>query len=145
MDKNLQDKFRLELMETYLKSAFEALGNYSFYGRRYSVIEKQVVELEKKQGEYNDKIKIISELPDNHTKQNKDLIKQLKKDVETFDKQIESVSGAMKKVWEEAVGWQEKGSRLLDMAENFKEFKLKTLEEIEADKLKKNEVESAKK
>ena len=43
---------------------------------------------------------------------------------------IKGVENMMKKPHEEAVGWREKGVRLLEQIENFKTFKLKTPTEI---------------
>lgn len=138
MDKTLQEKFRNELVDAYLKVAWEAFANYDFYGKRYKKIEDQILDSEAKQASCNDQIEAINKLPNAHSVENREKIRLLKKDVDGYKERIENVINMRKKLWDETVAWQEKGSRLLEQAENFKSFRVKTPEEIEADKKQKN-------
>ncbi len=136
MDKIKQDLYRENLIKKYEESAFECLANYAYYGQKYKSIDKEIERLEDMIGQIIKQIKEISESADGHSVENRERIKALKKDEETYKAQIKSVSGAVKKFWEDAVKFREEGCSLLEKVENFKTFKVNTPEEIAADQEK---------
>lgn len=135
MDKELQDKFRAEIIEKYKKHAWEALGKYDYFGQEYTKVNKSIADLAKRRDEALAKAREIDKQPDYHTVENKNKIKALREDADRFNKQIKSVETFSRRYWEEAVKWREEGVRFLEEAANFETFTLKTVEEIEKDKI----------
>lgn len=140
MDQTTQDRAREELIKKYETHAFESLANYNYYGLQYAAIEKQIETMEDRITETEENIQKTKLRTDLETGAKKEALRLLNKDVHDYRNRIKSVEGMAKKFWEEAVGWQEKGARLLEQVENFKTFKLKTPQEIAADKAKKEEL-----
>lgn len=133
MQKELQDKFRGELIEFYQKKAFEALGQFDYWGQKYQKIEKNIEEMDTRR---QDAQKVIDELTSGAgvTVEVKNRIKALKKDIQDYGTRIASVSEAHKKLFDEATTWREQGVRYLELAESLSTFTMKTPQEIEADK-----------
>lgn len=136
MNQEKQDKFKVSLVEKYEQAAFEALAMYDYHGRQYATVEKQVEDMEKRIEECQKAISEIEALPDNHTVENRNRIKALRKDIGEYEQRIKSVGEVAEKMFKESVGWREKGVRLLEQAEHILTFTLRTPEQIEADKAK---------
>ena len=139
MDHELQNKFRAALIEDYLKHAFDCLGLYDYYGKKYRSIEKQIEEMGRKRQACLDEIQKIGDSPDYHTVENRDKVKALKKDIENYEGQMKGVEGAFKTLWNNAVKFREEGVKTLEIVENFRDFKLKSIEEVEAEQQKAKE------
>ncbi len=123
MDKVLQDKFRQDLFEQYQKKAFECFANYQFVGEKYAAAEKQIEDTE---GRIVDAEKFIADVqakPDFHTVENKNAVKAKRDEIRKMEEAIKNVTPLAKKLFEEA-------------ADYMKEFKIRTPEEIEANKKK---------
>lgn len=137
METSSQDKYRIALIEKYESRAFECLALYNYYGRNYEAIEKGCKDLDARSEEAEAKIKEIEAQEGSH--ENYEKIKALKEDIKKFEKQIASVGEMGKKFFEKAASYQEEGGRILEQIEEFKVFKLKTPEQIAADKAPKSE------
>lgn len=131
MENTLQLEFQKELHKKYQMLAFESLAHYAFYGQKYAAVEKQVKEyearikafeadLEKRKGEKSEEARKL-----NHA---------VRQDIQLYKKRIAGIDGTMKKLWEKSVSRREEGVTLLEQAEFMQTFKMKTPEEIEADK-----------
>ncbi len=130
MNKELQDTFRADVIKSYQARAFECLGNYSYYGDHYSMIEKQV------KG-YEDRIAAATAeftALDHSVPENREKRKVLKAEIDELERAIKQVEPVMKKHYENVIKWREEGVRLLEQVEHFKTFVLKTPEEIDAAK-----------
>lgn len=136
MDKTSQEKSRAAIVQKYEQNAFECFGLYGYHGMRYAEIEKQALDIEKRIEDSESKIREIEVLPDHHTVENKEKVKALKKDCQEYEARIKGVREFLKKQFETTAKYQEEGVRLLEQAEYFKAFSVKTPEEIEADKKK---------
>jgi predicted nucleic acid-binding Zn-ribbon protein len=134
MDKTLQDKFRLELIEAHQKRAWESFALYSYYGARYAEIEKSVKEYQDRIDKAQKEIWALQDAPENHTVENKAKRTALKKDVQTYEERINSVRDVMKKMFEESAKFQQDGVVQLEIADAIKVFKVSTPEEIAAKK-----------
>lgn len=141
MESASQDKYRTALIEKYEQRAFECLALYNYYGRHYEAIENNCKELDRRIGEAQAKIMDLEMQPS--SKENYEKIKDLKEDIKKFQKQIDSVGELGKKFFEKAAAYQEEGGRILEQIEEFKVFKLKTPEQIAADKAPKVEEQPA--
>lgn len=131
MDEKLQEKFRREVIEKYQARAWECFANYDYYGKQYSKIETEVKNLEVKIEGAEQKIKEIGDGKEYHTQENKEKVKGFRKDIQLYEARIKSVSGLMKKFWEDCIKWREDGGRIMEQVENMKTFKMRTLAEIE--------------
>lgn len=136
MNQESQNEYRNALVKKYEQGAFEALCMYGYYGQQYQAIEQQVEQLDKQKDECEAKLKEVTESPDHHTVENRNRAKLLRDDVTNYEKRIKGIEELIKKLFEESTGWQQKGARLLEQVEHIKAFRLKTPEEIAADKAK---------
>lgn len=134
MDKTLQEKYRLAVVEKYEERAWECLGLYDYYGKEYSKIEKNVKEYEDRVKTIEARIQELLGTPDSRTPGGRENIKGLKKDVQDYKNRIQGVAKVHKEYWDQSVKFREDAVRHLEQAENFKSFKVKTPEEIETDK-----------
>lgn len=144
MEKTSQEKYRESLIEKYQERAWECLALYNYYGRQYAEIEKQVNEMQDRIKKCETEIREIEARDDHHTVENKNRAKALKKDCEDYEKRIEGVGTAAKKLFDKSVGYREEGVRLLEQIEDFKAFNMKTPEEIEKAKVEEKPAEEAK-
>lgn len=143
METSSQEKYRAALIEKYEQRAWECLALYNYYGRHYATIENNCKELEKRIEEAEAKIDEIEAGPKGHSKETYEKRQALKDDIKRYQKQIDSVGEFGKKFFEKAAAYQEEGGRILEQIEDFKAFKLKTPEQIAADKAPKVDTETA--
>ena len=137
MDQKLQDKFRIDISEEYLKKAFECFAQYTYWGEKYAAIKKQVDDYEEKIKKANEIVKELEALPDHHTVVNREKIKAQRNDSQMYRRHVDTIAGekgVMKKLFEKSVKWRTDGAEILEQAEYIKAFKLKTPEEIAASK-----------
>lgn len=135
MEQEKQQKFRSELVELYEKKAFESFANYNYYGVKLQNLEQEIQRLTNRKEEMQKKLAEFEGKKD-RTPAEKEAIKLYRKDVKDYTDRIESVQVLAKKQYETATQWQTQAMTFLEMIENFKVFKLKTPEEIQAEKEK---------
>lgn len=137
METASQDKYREILIEKYQQRAFECLALYNYYGREYAVIENNCEDLDKQMKQKEEEIVKIEAEPG--SKENYEKVKVLREDIKKMEQQIAKVGEFGKKYFEKAATYQEEAGRALEQVEEFKVFKLKTPEQIAADKVAKVE------
>ncbi len=139
MEQSTQERARAELIKQYEVWAFEALANYNYFGQKLKPIEDGIKHSEKVIGDCRTKISLIQSSSDRHTKENREKVKIITKDIEDYEKRVVNMRSLGEKSEKEVIAWRERGVQFLEQIENFKIFKLRTPEEI-----KKEQEENAK-
>lgn len=132
METEKQESYRKHIIEKYEERAWECLALYNYYGGRYAGIEANCKKLDAQIEQTEQKIKELE--AEGNSKENYEKIKFLKEEIKKMQKQIDGVGDIAKKFFEKAASYQEEGGRILEQVDDFKVFKLKTPEQIEADK-----------
>ena len=135
MEKTLQDKFKKELNEHYLSTAFEAFANYALLGKKSG--ENTAAEKN-----YTERIKEceikLAEATDY------EIQKSLKKDIQRYKDAAKSTRDVLKRIHDESAQWQTKASAALERADFVLTFKVNTPEEIAEAKQKREDAAKAK-
>lgn len=132
MEIEKQEKYRGALIEKYEQRAWECLALYNYYGRHYATIEENCKKIDGMIEEAETQIKTLES--GEGSQETYEKIKSLKEEIKKMEKQIESVGVFGKTFFEKATTYQEEGGRILEQIDDFKAFKLKTPEQIAADK-----------
>lgn len=135
MDETKQNAFRTEIILFYEKRAFEQLALYDYWGQKYLVLDKTITDLEARGAEAK---KMSDELQynPNRTVETKARIKSLLEDVYKYKERVKSVAKMREDLFKRATSYQVEAGTALEQVEHFKRFKVKTPEQIEADKTK---------
>lgn len=134
MKQETQDRAREEIIAAYEKRAFEMLALYSYWGNRYSTIDKQLSDMQNRIDVAEADIRNIGNQPDHHTSENRAKVKALKKDIQDYQGRINGVSKMANDLLKKATSYREEGVIILEQIEFVKAFKFNTPEEIEAKK-----------
>ncbi len=132
MDPQFQVEFRTTLYKKYQEMAFESFAIYTYWGNRYEAGKKDVDAWEARIKEIQEKLVAIEAAP--MTPESKEARKNLKSDLNLYQKNIANVEAPMKKLFEKSANARGQALELLEQAEYIKEFKLATPDEIKAKK-----------
>jgi len=143
MKEELQAEFRTELEKKYQMRAFEAFAIYTYWGEKFAAIEKQVTTLDDRRKAAEAEIRRIQDLPDHHSVQNRELMKKLKIDADTYAARIKGVENASKKVFDNSVRWREEALESVEVSEHIAKYKLNTPEQAAKVKADREKVDQA--
>lgn len=134
MDKSIQDKAREKIVTEYLERGWDCLLNYNYWGKKFEKINAEIDEYRGRIEAFEVKIAEIAVSADSKTKESREKVRLLRKDIDQYNDRINSVGPVQAKFHDKATQWQERGCEMLELAEEARTFKVKTPEEIEADK-----------
>lgn len=137
MEKESQDRARDQLIKQYETFAFEALANYEYFGKRLAPIQAGIKDAQNIITNHTSIIDLIKHSSDHHTKENREKVKALEKDIEQHNVRIKTMRELGEKIEkEQVIPWMQRGGQYIEQIAFFKTFKVKTPEQIEADKIK---------
>ena len=129
MDPILQEKFRAEIHEGYMKNAFECLANFSLVSQKNGQLVVQ-------RKDYQKRLKEAQERLANPAGETSDAKYKSKKaaqdDIKKYKDALEATRKSGEKVENEAIDWREKAMTIMERAEFISTFKVNTPEEMEA-------------
>lgn len=125
MEIELQQKFRADLKERYLRFAFEQMALYTHWGRKYEAMEAQAKDLAAKIGKAIASIAEIEGTPDSKAR-----VKSLRADVATWRSMAERSRKPADELGKRLVKYQQEAAEALEQAESFDAFVLRTPKEI---------------
>ncbi len=131
MDQNFQTEFQTSLFKKYQGRAFEAFALYTFWGGKFSIVEKEMAGYKARSAEA---MKKALELRATGKKEDRDQAKLLEEDAGKFDELVKSIGPIYNKLMDQATAYQKEAMESLEQAEIMKDFKLNTPEEIDAQK-----------
>jgi len=132
MEQELQDKFRKEIYEGYLKNAFECMANFG-------LVQKKHESLAAEKKNYDDNVKYLQEKIDLHSDSSKEgynALKSLKDELKKNKDASNSVQTVLKKIYDEGASWQEKALTIMERADYVLNFTVNTPAQIAENKAK---------
>ena len=137
MDKQTQDRAREVSIKRLEERAFEMLALYSYWGEKYSVIDKQLEGMSEFVGGLKKQIAEIEGSTDYHKAQNREKVRFLRSDMEGYEARIKKVGELANELFKKSTAYREEGVTCLEQLEFMGKFSMKTPEEIAADQAKK--------
>lgn len=143
MNKEQQDKYRAALIEKYEQRVFESFAQYNYWGKKFSALDNQAKDYEKRILEAKVRINEIEAGPDRYSRVQRPILTSLREDIARFDKMIANMTPTAEKLQKEAQEWQQEGIQKLEQIDELKAMVLKTPDEITKDRAEKELKEQA--